>query len=174
MSATGIKRINVNLLLGFVLSFFINSAFAQNLDSLWNIWQNEPMLADTSRINAALSFAKDLTKKQPLRSVELGEAVMKLVDEQARSGVLSDSLAYKFKKRTFNILVIAYSNVGDNQRALEALLANLALAQKKGDKKKGGGRDGPHLMLQYPLQYTQCILFNTPPIRKNLISTTND
>ena len=47
--------------------------------------------------------------------------------------------------------------------------------EKKGGKKKGDrGRDGPHLMLQYPLQYTQYILFNTPPIRKNLISTTND
>jgi hypothetical protein len=122
-STTYNQQIIVKLLLGFVLSLFMNSAFAQNFDSLWSIWQ-DPSAADTSRINAALSLAADLDTKQPLRSVDLGEAVMERVEVLARTGVLSDSLADEFKIHALKILSSAYSYVGDKHRSLEALLEN--------------------------------------------------
>jgi len=110
------------------------SAGQSGADSLGVLYEHAS--DDSSRIALALDLVNILDRSDPVKAIELCEAGLKLVEE-TRS--VSDARRLEWKMALLHAVATSYSYVGDNERSVRALLAELKLAQESGNTKKVGG-----------------------------------
>ena len=115
-------------LIVFPLLGGVGVGLAQNLDSLWTVYNNKTQ-ADTNRLKAIDALAKSYSSNEPDSAILLAEQELKLANS------IHNDKAKKWVAKALNIIGIAFKNKGNYPKALEYQLKSLKLNEEIGDKK---------------------------------------
>lgn len=100
-----------------------------NVDSVYTLYKNAA--TDSARIAHGFWLMGKLQNKEPLRAVDIGEQVMRLLDKDKTTAPNSVLIG----KRLIGLQRMAsiYEQVGDNRKGLALRMEVLTLAQKSGN-----------------------------------------
>jgi len=100
-------------------------SFAQNLDSLWTVYNNKSQ-TDTNRLNAIHAIAKSYVGNSPDTAIILAEQELKFAQTTKQK---------IYEGKALNIIGVSFNNKGNYPKALESYLKALKLFEEIGNKK---------------------------------------
>ena len=129
----------------FTLSFFQLIGYAQNHDSLWNVYNNKA-LPDTNRIKAIHNIAWSYTNNNPDTALLLAKLELDLATAiPSKKGKTLSAGAY-------NTMGVAFELKGNYPKSLECFLTALKICEETGNKKGMGACYGS-IGIVYKNQY---------------------
>lgn len=99
-------------------------AIAQNLDSLWKVFNNKA-LPDTNRLKAIDAIAWSYNGNNPDTTILLAEKQMKFAQESRNK---------KFEARAYRNIGVAFTNKGNYTKAIDYLLKAAVMNEELGNK----------------------------------------
>lgn len=102
-----------------------------NLDSLERVYNTTNL--DSVRILSGLRISAELINREPLRSIEIAESLLQLLET---SSEINENQKYRYYVSCIHTLALAYNYVGDNQKSIDFYLKELQKAQENNDQRR--------------------------------------
>ena len=118
-------------LLLIVIASEARQSYAQNLDSLWKVYNNKSQ-ADTNRLNAINTIARNFSRNNPDTAIILAEREIELANS------LSNERGKLWVGNAYLITAISYKTKSNDPKALDYSLKGLKIFEELGNKQGMG------------------------------------